>query len=127
MMLVVQIFVIIVCLAFLAFVIRQIGNGRLLLRYALLWLVLAVAILLCALFPQPVLELAKIFGFDTASNFIFFAGLFFTIIMCLLLTGIVSKQAIKIKSLTQELALLNYDFSKAESKTCTSDSSTDEE
>ena len=109
MLIVVQVFVIFVCLAFLAFVVRQIGNERFLLQYALLWLALAVIILVCAIFPQPVLELSKLLGFDTASNFIFFAGLFFVITICLLLTNIVSKQAIKIKNLTQKLALLDYE------------------
>lgn len=112
MLFVVQVFAILVCIAFLAFVVKQIGNERFLLQYALLWLALAVVILVCAIFPQPVLELSKMLGFDTASNFIFFSGLFFLIIICLILTAVVSKQAIRIKNLTQDLALLQYDVTK---------------
>lgn len=108
MTLVIQVFVIVVCLAFLAFVVRQVGNERFLLRYALLWLALAIVILLCAFFPQPLFNLSRLLGFDTASNFIFFVGVFFIIAICLSLTSIASKQAIKIKNLTQALALLEY-------------------
>lgn len=113
MTLMIQAFVVIVCLAFLAFVIRQVGNERFLLKYALLWLALAVLILLCAVFPRPLFYLASFLGFGTASNFIFFVGLFFIIAICLSLTAIVSKQAIRIKNLTQALALFEYEQRKS--------------
>lgn len=67
---------------------------------------LTIAILLCALFPQPLYSISSLLGFETPSNFIFFIGLFFLLAISLSLSSIASKQAIMIKNLVQEQALL---------------------
>lgn len=108
MSIVIQVFVVLVCLIFLAYIARQVGNERFLLKYALIWLVMAVLILICAIFPEPIFALASLLGFDAPSNFIYFVGIFFLISICLSLTAIVSKQTLKLKNLTQTLAFLDY-------------------
>lgn len=105
--------VIVVCLVFLIAVARQVQSGRLLLRYSLLWIALALIAILGAIFPGPVYALSSFLGFENPSNFIFFAGLFFLLVICLSLSLIVSKQASRIKDLVQELALLDKEGSDA--------------
>lgn len=95
-----------ICLLFLVCVVWQVKTGRLLLRYALLWLVLAVMVMLSALFPDFVYAVSDVFGFEAPSNFIFLVALFFLLAICLSLSIIVSGQARKIKSLVQSLAIL---------------------
>lgn len=101
-----RIAVVIACIVFLIAVSRQVARGKLLLKYSLLWMTLAVVSILAALFPQPVFAMANFLGFEAPSNFIFLAGLFFLLAICLSLSIIVSKQALRIKTLVQEHALI---------------------
>lgn len=94
------------CLLFLICVVWQVKTGKLLLRYALLWLVLAVVIMLAALFHNCIYPISDMLGFEAPSNFIFLIALFFLLAICLSLSIIVSGQARKIKSLVQNLAIL---------------------
>lgn len=114
-MLALRVFAIVVCLAFFLYVIYEVKKGQLLLRYSLLWLLLSLFTLVFSVFPEPVYCLAKIFGFEMASNFVFFVGLFFVIAIVLSLTIIVSKQSIMIKNLTQQIALNEHAFNASKS------------
>lgn len=105
-MFVLQIVAIILCVAFFAYVVHLVARERLLLKYSLLWMALTVVIVLCALFPQPLYSISSFLGFETPSNFIFFIGLFFLLAISLSLSSIASKQALMIKNLVQEQALL---------------------
>ncbi len=105
-MIVLQIVAIVLCFAFLLYVAHLVARERLLLKYSLLWMVLTIIILLCAIFPQPLYGFAHLFGFENPSNFIFFIGLFFLLTIALSLSSIASKQSITIKNLVQEQALL---------------------
>lgn len=90
-------------------VLVQIVKGRLLLKYSLLWFVLALVAFFSALFPDPVFLLAHLIGFDTASNFILFVAIFLVLTIALSLSVIVSKQQAKLNNTIQELALLKHD------------------
>lgn len=114
-MLILRIFAIVVCLVFFLYVVYEVKKNHLLLRYSLLWLLLSLVILLISIFPDPVFFLAHALGFELASNFVFFVGLFFVIIILLSLTIIVSKQSIMIKNLTQQIALDEHTQSSKQS------------
>ncbi|WP_324248894.1 DUF2304 domain-containing protein [Eggerthella lenta] len=90
-MFVLQIVAIVLCVAFFAYVVHLVARERLLLKYSLLWMALTIAILLCALFPQPLYSISSLLGFETPSNFIFFIGLFFLLAISLSLSSIASK------------------------------------
>ena len=109
MPLILQVFVVAACFSLLLYVVKQVKADKLQLRYALLWLTLAVVIMFCSLFPQLLFSITGLFGFATASNFIFLVGFFFLLAISLSLSIIVSKQANSIKNLTQRLALLEYE------------------
>lgn len=103
-----------ICSCFLLFtyVIYLVRKDRLQLKYSLLWLAFGSVVLVLSLIPGPLFALARIFGFETASNFIFFTGFIFLILIALSLSAIVSKQAIAIKNLTQRIALIEAEASK---------------
>ena len=103
---VVQLVTIVLSVLFFAGVASQVHSGRMLLRYALIWMALSAVAIVGAVCPQLVYALAHFLGFEVPSNFIMFVGMFFLLAICLSLSMIVSKQALKIKSLVQELALL---------------------
>lgn len=95
----------VLCLLFMAGVLRLVYKGRLSLRYSLLWLALSVAMLFICLFSKQVGDFTYLLGFKVFSNFVFVVGLCFLLIVALALSSIVSRQSEAIKSLTQRLAL----------------------
>ena len=53
------------CLLLAVFVLRLVLKDKLQLKYSLLWLGLVLALLVCALFPQPLYAISSFFGFAT--------------------------------------------------------------
>ena len=98
------------CVVMLAYVVILVARERLLLKYSLLWLVLCIALLFVALFPQVLFGLSEALGFEAPSNFIFFVGFFCLMAIVLSLSVIASKQTLKIKNLTQRIALIEYEL-----------------
>lgn len=106
MSLTLRIVTIVICLAFLFFVVRLVTKNRLQLKYSLMWMGLAILLLICAIFPQIVTFFSNLFGFEQPSNFIFMMGLFCLMAIALSLSIIVSWQSRYIRSLVQTVALL---------------------
>lgn len=108
-------FIILCALAFLVLVFIQVSRKRLLLRYSLLWILLAFIVIIGALFPSIVFWFSNLANFQTSSNFIFFVAIFFLLLLSLFLSAVVSKQASKIKSLIQEVALIKNQLESIDS------------
>lgn len=109
MSLILRLFIVVFCVILTVFVIHEVSKERMLLKYSLLWLALVLILLVCALFPEIVFILSDALGFETPSNFIFVVGFFCLMAICLSLSIIVSGQTIKIKNLTQRIALIEFD------------------
>lgn len=105
-----------ICVILLFFIVRLIGQGRLQLRYSLLWMVLIAVILLCAIFPGAVATMAEFFGFEYSSNFVFSAGIVILLLIALSLSMVCSWQARYIRRLIQSVALLDNRISKLEAQ-----------
>ncbi|WP_283170285.1 DUF2304 domain-containing protein [Curtanaerobium respiraculi] len=103
-----RITLLVLCVALLLAVFRLIGRGRLQIRYALLWMVLVVLMVVCALFPSLVSAMTGFFGFEYSSNFIFSVGIVSVLVIALSLSMVVSWQARYIRSLVQTSALLEH-------------------
>ena len=76
------------------------------LKYSLLWMFMAVVLLAMVAFPQAVEFLANAIGVASYINAIFMAFIFFILLLVVSLTAIVSKQHREIKTLIQNVALL---------------------
>lgn len=94
------------CLLLFIYVIHLVKHERLQLKYSLLWLAFGATVLVLALMPGPLFALGRMLGFETTSNFIFFTGFIFMLLIALSLSAIVSKQAVAIKNLTQRIAII---------------------
>ena len=103
-----RISVLLLCMFLTAVVLRLVSKESLLLKYSLLWLVLVILLVTCALFPDGLVFISRALGFETVSNFALLIGLFCLLAISLSLSVIVSKQAGRIKNLTQRLALVEY-------------------
>ena len=98
------------CLLLFIYVIHLVKHERLQLKYSLLWLAFGVTVLVLALIPGPLFALGRMLGFETTSNFIFFTGFIFMLLIALSLSAIVSKQAVAIKNLTQRIAIIECEI-----------------
>ena len=105
-----QFAVIAACLVLLCFVLRLVLKDSLQLKYSLLWIVLAVVLMLCGLFPQPLYCISSLFGFETPANYVFVLGFLFLICIVLSMACLLSRQSSAIANLTQRIALLEKEL-----------------
>ena len=89
----------------LCVIINMIRKKALELRYALAWLLVGFGTLILDLFPGVMMGLAKFMGIEVPSNMLFFLGFCFALVIIFVLTIAVSRMSIRIKNLTQEMAL----------------------
>ena len=101
----IQIIIAIFILIALGVIVNMIRKKFLELRYALAWLVVGIGVLILDLFPGAMEWLAKMMGVALPSNMLFFLGFCFSLGIIFILTVAVSRMSIRIKNLTQELAL----------------------
>ena len=101
----IQVIVAIVIVLALCVIINMIRKKALELRYSLAWLLVGFGTLILDLFPDVMMGLAKFMGIEVPSNMLFFLGFCFALIIIFVLTIAVSRMSIRIKNLTQEMAL----------------------
>lgn len=99
--------IIIACLLIiaLAIVINMIRKKRLELRYALAWLLVGIGTLILDCSPPLISWMAEQLGIASPVNMLFFLGFCFSVMIIFVLTVAISRVSIRIKQLTQELAL----------------------
>ena len=106
MNIVLQIFLIVCLLFFLALVLGFVAKKKLNLKYSLTWLFAGVVMLLVTIFPQTAQALGELVGIATPVNAIFlFSGMFMMLIL-MTLTFIVSHVNNRIYRIAQSIALL---------------------
>ncbi|MCM1523304.1 MAG: DUF2304 domain-containing protein [Ruminococcus sp.] len=103
---VLQIFLILCVIAFLAIIIHYLAKSKLNLKYSLTWLAAGFGMLILAFFPKLVEMIGNLVGIAAPVNTVFlFAGMFMLLII-FTLTMIVSHMNKRIYRLTQLQALL---------------------
>ncbi|MDM5231760.1 DUF2304 domain-containing protein [Lysinibacillus pakistanensis] len=90
--------------------IRMITRYKLDLKYALLWLLLAVVSLCLVIFPSILYKTAELLSIEIPSNALFMLAILLVLIIIFSLTIALSRASNKIKTLSQELGILKYEF-----------------
>lgn len=98
--------IIILIIFALVSVIYLVKRNKLNLKYSLVWIALLIMGFVCVIFPQLIVFVNKIFGFQLPSNLIFAGMIFILFIIALSLTVIVSSMATRTRLLLQEVSLL---------------------
>lgn len=111
-----QIIIAVIIIAALCVIINMIRRKRLELRYALAWLIVGLGVLVLDCFPQLINWLAKQIGIASPVNMLFFFGFCFSLVIIFVLTMAVSRTSIRIKQLTQEIALYEKKMLEKEEK-----------
>ena len=113
---VLQIFLIVCLLLFLALIVRFISKKQLNLKYSLLWLLADLFMMVITIFPQIVDYVGNLVGIVETVNTVFlFSGMFMTLIL-LTLTFIVSRLNSRICQMAQYMALLEKKIRDIEGK-----------
>jgi hypothetical protein len=99
--------------ATLLFVLEMLRRGILKERFAALWLVVSVGLLVVAIFPRILSFTAGIFGVEVAANFLFFAAIIFLLLVCVQLSFEVSRLEARTRRLAEDLALLRWELHQA--------------
>ena len=85
-------------------------NKALELKYTLLWIFAGAVMLLMVIFPPILLSIKELFGFADNMNALYVICFGFVIMLLMMLTSIVSRQANKVKILIQEIAILKKEI-----------------
>jgi hypothetical protein len=91
------------CIIMVLWVVKK---EKLLMKYALVWLVSVFLMIIAILIPSFIERVSVLLGFETTSNMIFFFGIIVLLYIAFTLTIIVSKQSSRIRLLVQEVSLL---------------------
>ena len=94
-----------IALVLFVVVLRSIRSRKLLVRFSLVWFMIAVGILLIAVFPCIPVWLCSVVQIETPSNLIYLLGILVLFMLALSQTRLLSQQTEQIKRLTQELSL----------------------
>ncbi len=76
------------------------------LKYTLLWLLAGVCMAILVIFPSTLLTILHVLDITGIMNGLFIICIGFLMILCMALTSIVSRQAGKIRRLSQEIAMM---------------------
>lgn len=79
-------------------------------KYALIWVIIALGIIITACFPQLAFTITSLVGIETPSNLIFFLAIVSLLGICFSLTIIVSRQGNQIRQLIQQLSIDHYEW-----------------
>lgn len=101
-----KIFAVIVVVTYFIVVIRLLRNRKFLLKYSLLWLLAGGVMLVVILKPEIIVFFANKLGIQVASNGMFAVCILLEIIIMISMTAALSDFSERIKSLTQNVALL---------------------
>lgn len=108
----VQILIIVALLIALVFVVIQIRNRKLDLKYSLTWFCLILALLVLTIFPVILTFVSDLIGFGSQMNLLFLSGFLLTLLIIYTLTRAVSKLMDQVRTLTQKVALLESELRK---------------
>lgn len=86
------------------------------LKYTLLWLLAGLVMGLLVIFPELLISIIHIFGIQDNMNGLFIFCIAFIIMILLSLTSIATRLNIKVRTLTQELAILDKRIRELEEK-----------
>lgn len=110
-----KIFLIVICLLFIAFLIRKVGKKKIELRFCLPWMLISMFLMLITIFDKALIPIKNFFGFEELSNMIFLVGFGCLILIVLSLTTKLSLLNSRVIDLTQELAILKKEKSNEKS------------
>lgn len=103
-------------LTYFIIILMFLKNKRLHLRYTLLWLAAGVVLGVMVIWPRVLIWFIHMLGIESNMNGLFIVCIAFIIMILMSLTSIISRQADKIKNLTQTIGRMEKRIRELEEK-----------
>jgi len=107
-----RVLALLVSVAFLIAVLNLVRRGRLKEEYTPIWVVVALGIMLCAVWFDGVRLVTHLVGAWTPSSTLFFLGLLFLLVLCLNYAVRLSGLSGRMSALAQEVSLLREELGR---------------
>lgn len=107
---------IIAVICYFIVILKFLKNKALLLKYTLLWIFAGFAMGILVLFPNVLTWIIGLFGIQSNMNGLFIFAIGFIIMILMSITSIVSRQNRKIRTLIQEMGILEKRIRELEQK-----------
>jgi hypothetical protein len=107
-----QIFVVLIVLAFLIYVVSKLRKEQIEFKYALVWLISGLIIMVLAIFPGILAWMGSTIGVGLPVNLVFFLGIILNLIISFALTVTYSNLKNMVYRVTQMTAILDNELSK---------------
>lgn len=111
-----QLLAIVACFCLLLVTIELIRRRELEEKYAISWLLTVIFLLICSSYFGIIESASQLVGVLVPSNFLFLLAFLFLVIISLSLTVAVSKESLKNRKMTQQLALLRFTLEEIRTK-----------
>ena len=108
--------IIVVAIILLLIILVILRKGRMPVKYSLIWILSSLIIFLLGLVPELFSLISHLIGFITISNMITGVFIFILLMICVLLTVMISGQKKKATLLIQEISMLKERINKLENK-----------
>lgn len=112
----IRIILILLVVATNLFSFRQIRKGRMSLNHSLLWIFTSLVLLVIAVFPDIAYWLSARLGIGLPVNLVYLSASFFSFILFIYLTNVVSREDRNTRRLTQHISLLEKRIRELEAK-----------
>ncbi len=109
-----QIIMIVSSSLFFLFIFNMVRVKRLELKYALTWILTSFSLILLSVFPQLLKFISNILHIKEPVNALFLSIIFFLLLIVFTLTMSLSRNANRVKTLTQEIGILKASIEKLE-------------
>jgi len=106
-----QIFVVLIVLAFLIYVVSKLRKEQIEFKYALVWLISGLIIMVLAIFPGILAWMGSTIGVGLPVNLVFFLGIILNLIISFALTVTYSNLKNMVYRVTQMTAILDNELS----------------
>ncbi len=104
-----KVFIFVILLLALIGILRFIQKKELQLKYALIWILVDVLMLIAVLVPGLLMHISNLLGVYSVTNMLFFLGIMFTLTIIFSLTVALSRASDRIRKLSQQIALNEFD------------------
>lgn len=107
-----QIIMVIASLLFLCYIVMMLRNKKIELKYTLAWLLTGICLLATAIFPSLLKLLSNLLNIVEPVNTLFLSIIFFMLLIIFTLTIALSRNANRVKTLTQEIGIIKMELEK---------------
>lgn len=101
-----RIILIIGSIGFFIYIMNMVRTRKLELKYALTWILTSLSFVLLSIFPEILFFIARLMHVELPVNALYLCVIFLLLMIVFTLTVAVSRQALRIKTLVQEIGLL---------------------